>query len=248
MQVLTVVYWPSFGQLTYKLPPAMEACQKMFTQYFEAAAARKKLAWVYTQGSAAVTGSFKGVKYEFQLTTLQATVLSLFNDLPPGGALTYEAIAQKLAMGTGGAPDKEPGEQLKVTLHSFACSKYRVLLKTPESNKIAAGDSFRVNADFSDKLRKLRIQVATLDVPHDPKRTEEDRGYAIEAAVVRIMKARKTLDHGNLVAAVIEQLHFFKPNPKDIKKKIEGLLERDYLTREETGPDGKVGARYSYVA
>ena len=61
---------------------------------------------------------------------------------------------------------------------------------------------------------------------------QEDRSIAIEAAIVRIMKSRKTMDHNNLVSEVMQSLRMFKPNPTQIKTKIEQLIERDYLERE----------------
>lgn len=42
---------------------------------------------------------------------------------------------------------------------------------------------------------------------------QEDRSIAIEAAIVRIMKSRKKLDHNTLVQEVMQSLRMFKPNP-----------------------------------
>lgn len=75
-------------------------------------------------------------------------------------------------------------------------------------------------------------------------KVDEDRKHEIEAAIVRIMKARKKLQHNVLVAEVTEQLKArFLPSPVIIKKRIEGLIEREYLAR--TPEDRKV---YTYVA
>ena len=92
-------------------------------------------------------------------------------------------------------------------------------------------------------MRKIRVPMASLDESHNPKRVEEDRTVAIEAAVVRIMKARKALRHQSLLAEVLSQLAFFRPNPKVIKRRIEALIDREYLER-----DPEVANAYRYLA
>ena len=51
---------------------------------------------------------------------------------------------------------------------------------------------------------------------------------------MRIMKSRKKLSHVNLITEVTEQLKSrFTPNPILIKKRIEGLIDREYLARSQ---------------
>lgn len=46
------------------------------------------------------------------------------------------------------------------------------------------------------------------------------------------MKARKVEIHNDLVTTVISQIHLFKAQPLHIKKRIESLIEREYLERD----------------
>lgn len=230
--VLTTVNWPNLPSVAIKLPPSMEECRKIFTEHYESSRSKKKLQWNYGQGTATVTTVFKGVKYELILSTLQAVVLLFFND--HAGPVGLEAIKEKLEVDE---------DSLKRALHSFACGKVKLLAKVPDNTRIDALDVFSINESFSDKMRKLRVPIATLEAKQDKNRVEDDRGHAIEAAVVRIMKARKTQGHAQLVSEVINQLQFFKPNPKDIKKRIEGLIEREYLERADAAQ-----ATYNYLA
>ena len=68
----------------------------------------------------------------------------------------------------------------------------------------------------------------------DDEGVQMQRGMITDAIVVRIMKARKVLSHINLINDTITQTTLFKNQPKDIKKRIESLIERDYLERDPT--------------
>ena len=56
----------------------------------------------------------------------------------------------------------------------------------------------------------------------------------MEACIVRIMKARRALRYAVLLNEVIEQLRSrFRPSPSHIKKRIESLIDREFLERDE---------------
>jgi cullin 3 len=58
------------------------------------------------------------------------------------------------------------------------------------------------------------------------------------------MKSRRILEHNNIIAEVTKQLQArFLPNPVVIKKRIESLIEREFLERDKV--DRKM---YRYLA
>jgi len=69
-----------------------------------------------------------------------------------------------------------------------------------------------------------------------------DRLYIIDASLVRVMKARKTILHQQLIPQVLEQVKV-PAQPNDVKKRIESLIEREYMER-----DSKDRNRYNYLA
>ncbi|KPJ15119.1 Cullin-3-B [Papilio machaon] len=179
-------------------------------------------------------------KHIIQVSTFQMCVLLLFNKRE---RLTYEEILNETDI---------PEKDLVRALQSLAMGKptQRVLIKHPKTKEIEAAHQFYVNDAFTSKLHRVKIQTVAAKGESEPERREtrnkvdEDRKHEIEAAIVRIMKARKRMAHTLLVAEVTEQLRArFLPSPVVIKKRIEGLIEREYLAR--TPDDRKV---YTYVA
>jgi cullin-4 len=84
--------------------------------------------------------------------------------------------------------------------------------------------------------------------PEESKRTnksiEDDRKFALDAAIVRIMKARKEMTYEHLKAATIDAMKsHFVPQVDIIKKRIDVLVEAEYLERNENDRN-----RYNYIA
>lgn len=102
-------------------------------------------------------------------------------------------------------------------------------------------DVFSVNESFSSKLYKVKIGMVAatretdLEKQDTRERVEEDRKPQIEAAIVRILKTRKVLSHNDVIAEVTKQLAGrFIAQPAVIKKRIESLIDREFLERDAT--------------
>uniref|UniRef100_A0A7S1SRY7 Cullin neddylation domain-containing protein n=1 Tax=Tetraselmis chuii TaxID=63592 RepID=A0A7S1SRY7_9CHLO len=139
--------------------------------------------------------------------------------------MTYMEVKERLNL---------PDEDITRLLHSLACAKYKVLLKSPDSKSISKEDSFSFNEAFTDRMRRIKISLPVVDEKKKViEDVDKDRRYAIDAAIVRTMKSRKQLQHQQLILEVVQQLsRMFKPDFKLIKKRIEDLISRDYLERD----------------
>lgn len=81
-------------------------------------------------------------------------------------------------------------------------------------------------AAADDELRAAERQGVMRDVL-------KDRRYAVDAALVRIMKERKQVQHATLMLeAQARLLWLFKPTAKLMKLRIEDLIARDYIERD----------------
>lgn len=194
---------------------------QVFKDWYDIKNQRRRLTWQHSLGSATVRAKFNARTYDLQTNTLQAVALLAFQY--DGESLDLKALMERV---------KVPLEQMKPLLHSLSCGKYKVLKKNPPSDKIKETDVFTINGAFSCPQRVIRVPMATVEESHNPNRVEEDRSIAIEAAIVRIMKARKVLAHQQLVSEVLAQLAFFRPNPKVVKQRIHALIGREYLERD----------------
>uniref|UniRef100_A0A672MPS4 Cullin-4A n=1 Tax=Sinocyclocheilus grahami TaxID=75366 RepID=A0A672MPS4_SINGR len=235
VNILTMGYWPSYTPMDVHLPTEMVKLQEVFKVFYLGKHSGRKLQWQPTLGHAVLKTEFKEGKKELQVSLFQTLVLLMFNE-------SDECSVEEIRAATG----IEDGE-LKRTLQSLACGKARVLNKMPRGKDVEDADRFHFNSDFRHKLFRIKInQIQMKETVEEQVSTTErvfqDRQYQIDAAVVRIMKMRKTLSHNLLVSELYNQLKF-PVKPADLKKRIESLIDRDYMERDKENPN-----QYHYVA
>jgi cullin-4 len=158
-----------------------------------------------------------------------------------------ERILQSLSMGREGTQvlrriDEKLTNKYFDGTSTTPKKKHKVMRKA-----ISDSDVFIFNSNFFNNQRRIRItNIQMKETAEERSKTQEavtlDRLHLIDAAIVRIMKARKTLDHASLVGEVMKQLKF-PTFSTDIKKRIETLIEREYLERTEGD-----SSRYNYLA
>jgi len=225
----TGFFWPIPATENCTLPrEAQQQCEHFMLFYTQLHSGRR-LSWQTSLGTAELRCHFQKGRKELVVHTYQMCILMLFNQHEK---YKYEDVKKATNI---------PDEELQRHLLSLAHPKVQVLKKIPNTKAIAPDHVFQWNAQFTNPLFKVKIPLlSTTSVAASAKKQEvppsvlEARKNRVEAAVVRIMKARKTLDHNNLIAEVVKQLSArFAVEPTFIKKRIESLIEREYLARDK---------------
>jgi cullin 3 len=198
----------------------------------------RRLTWQTNLGTAELRCKFHKGRKELVVPTFQMCILMLYNH---GDVFTFRQIQELTRIS-----EAELGRHLL----SLAHPKVHILVKTPNTRALADDHKFSYNMAFTSKLFRIKVPVMSQSVAaaavkaEVPEAVMEARKNRVEAAIVRVMKSRKTLDHNNLVAEVVKQLtQRFSVDPSFIKKRIESLIEREYLERDAN--DRRV---YHYLA
>jgi len=244
--VLTSGYWPSDTQHEkLELPKALQMHQERFEAYYSNKYQGRRVEWKHNLSTCSVDFQLPNMKSKkiLEISELQALVLLCFNDDDPK---TIGQLSEKT-----GIPDSE----LKGILQSLALGKVdkskgttRVLTKSSKGKDISDSCSFSLNKSFQHKNTKIKIPNISSKREEDAKEEAKalesvgrDRMHQIDAACIRIMKSRKTMKHQDLMAEIMSQIKF-KAESSDIKKRIESLIEREYMER------GEERSSYNYLA
>jgi len=248
--VLATGAWPLQPPLTpFSLPDELQLCSNSFERFYTKRFDGRKISWLHhlSKGEVKMTYAATGkLAYTLQGSGYQIGVLLQFNQIE---MFTFKDLQVATQLNES---------VLTATIRSLLKTKILISnppIEDPEKDSIeSTGHSFTLNASYKSPKGRVKVNINVSmksEALNEKKGVEETMSHVIEerkllmqAAIVRIMKARKKLRHQNLISEVVEQLQGrFKPAIGLIKKCIDILIEKEYLERVKSEKD-----MYSYIA
>ena len=107
---------------------------------------------------------------------------------------------------------------------------------------LKAHSVLKINSKFKNPLRRIKVPKVSIQSDAskreaEDEQTDQDRSKVLQAAIVRLMKARKKLRFQDIVVETTKLVRErFEPAMRQIRREVEGLVERDYLERDEDDP------------
>lgn len=256
VQILCRGSWPLTPPVEpFTLPDELNRATNLISEFYASKHSGRRLAWLHQYSKGDVLYHCRGQTYSLIMSTYQMAVLLRFND---ADELSVDQLSRLTHL---------ERERLCAILEGFLRANVLVLCSDgaatdadrPAASSASASDAPKtslsdrsrvaVNCHFSSKRRKINL---TIPLPAEQKSeaqkcyhaVQTDRAVQIQACIVRIMKARKTLRHTLLIKEIVEQLsQYFAPSVPDIKKAIDRLLEGEYIARSSDAKDV-----YTYIA
>ena len=237
-RVLTSAFWPNSQVSCISLPTEFSIKLERFRKFYLNRFQGRVLFWKTNLGNAEMRAYLgaRREKHELIVSTYQMAVLLLFNDKEK---YKYEEICYMLQVTD---PDFE--------YHMLGLLKSNILLKNTSEKEIANKTEIFLNGDYRKKLFRVIVPVLANKEQIEEnigqavsESVEDDRKHMIEAVIVKIMKSRRVIMHQMLVNEVIKMVSWkFVANQKQIKGRIENLIEREFLQRDPKNPN-----MYTYI-
>merc|ERR1712190_57498 len=131
---------------------------------------------------------------------------------------------------------KIPKDECKRQVLSMTVSEHKLIKREGGAAKDIEDETIlQVNDEYTNPKVKVNVRL----IKKEEKAAETavietpvERKHVIDAAIVRVMKARKKLDHNSLLEEVYRQCMLFKPQPSQIKMQVEHLIDREFLKRD----------------
>ncbi|OMJ73855.1 hypothetical protein SteCoe_27371 [Stentor coeruleus] len=227
-KVLTAAFWPQAQVQPIILPVEFSTKIERFRRLYLNKYSGRTLIWTTNVGNAEIKAYLgeSREKHDLVVSTYQMAILLMYNDKV---TYSYNEICEGL-----NTDDKE------FEFHVLGLVKCGILVKRSNEKKLEKDTVLMLNENFKHKMYKIKVPILqqkenTDDICENeiPEVVEDDRKHMIEAIIVKVMKSRRTIGHQQLIGEVSKMVAWkFVANNKQIKGRIENLIEREFLQRD----------------
>jgi len=231
---ITQSAWPSLQATdeTFVLPTELEKSIRFFGIFYNEKFKGRNLKWLYNHSR----GELSMNKYTIRATAYQMAVLLCFNGKDK---LKLTEISESTGL---------EAETIVQACKPMITDK---LLGSGEENlqNLGPDSSLQYNNEFQSNrftINLIKDQTASFtqnETEHFDRSILKSRKFMIDAAMVRVMKAKQTMNQENLIVETIREVRKkFTPEIGMMKTRLQLLVDRKYLTVDETTK------MYTYVA
>ena len=232
VRLLTRTAWPTLPgsqqEDAFTLPDDLQAAQHSFTSFYAEKEEDRNVKFHLPLCKVTITLKLKKWSGKMTMDTVQCAVLALFRE--DRMVLTYAQVQSALAI------DPELLTRvLQILTKKMAHCTGELLKKAPKSKAVLPTDKFKFNKGFQSKAMKLSFPSSyDADTTQASRRAFEKKKQYLEASIVRLLKAHHTMGYAELLEEVKSQITLFTVQTRDVKRTIEGLIERKYVERHPT--------------
>lgn len=204
------------------LPPSFDKCLQEFTQYYVDKLKNRYVTFVHELSWAELKVNINNQSYLFIVSTFQLVILMLFNQ------------STRLDMKSISSSSKINEEHL----HKYCYPLIKLGILNQEKNCLSLNDQFtsnryKHNCNYTkEEKRQGIIQEANKEVSH---LVIEDRKHQIDAAIISQLKQMKKIKFDDLKNSIMNRVNsYFTPEIAFIKERLDNLIDRNYIEREES--------------
>jgi len=237
IKVLTQSSWPQNLFIEGTFHSSLKVYMEKIAAFYRDQNAGRKILWSINRGDAELRKTYpSGKTYKFLTTTLQANML--LNLESENSSMAFKDLRAKLGFDN----NRTIWEELRPLVKLNILKRQKTITK-PEEERLPPDDAeiISVNSEFTSNKNNIlcivRVTGKKKEDPNKPSVIDEDvfkeREFALDASIVRIMKSRRELVLNDLQEEVKKIITLFTPDPKLVKKRVESLIEREYVVRDE---------------
>ena len=242
-QILTRTSWPfenleSLCNENIVIPEVLESIKLNFEDFYRRKYNERQLKWAHSLGLLEIGYQFEKSYHILAMPVYAGLIFLLFEE---HDELTVEQIAEMTRI---------PEQELKIQLLSLTLSsRCRILGKSPASKTISMSDKIFINKSFTAPTLRVKTQtiIGNLQVTRQPsggkngpeEALEKERSNELNAAIVRILKADRTLDRETLFERSKDAVKSrFTLKASTFTRSINYLMNKEYIRVDSDGNSG----------